>query len=69
MPKLLTGSPFQVFAKIHPTQLGEPVRVIEGMNYPWGIAVNSEQQLVVAELIGKRLTVLDKDGKRIQTIM
>ena len=64
----IAGSPFQVFAKIHPTQLGEPVRVMEGMNYPWGLALNSKQQLVVAELIGKRLTVLDKDGKRIQTI-
>ena len=27
----ITGSPFQVFAKIHPTQLCEPVRVIEGV--------------------------------------
>ena len=45
----IAGSPFQVFAKIHPTQLGKPVRVVEGVVDPWGIALNSKQQLVVAE--------------------
>ena len=64
----ITGSPFQVFAKIHPTQLGEPVRVVEGVNHPWGIALNSKQQLVVAEWSGKKVTVFDREGKKVQTI-
>ena len=64
----IAGSPFQVFAKIHPFQLGKPVRVVEGMNRPWGIALNSKQQLVVAELFGKKVTVFDRDGKKVQTI-
>ena len=63
----IAGSPFQVFAKIHPTQLGEPVRVVEGVVHPWGIALNSKQQLVVAEYGGK-VTVFDRKGKKIQTI-
>ena len=62
------GSPFQVFAKIHPTQLGEPVRVMEGVNRPWGITLNSKQQLVVAEWSGKKVTVFDREGKKVQTI-
>ena len=62
------GSPFQVFAKIHPTQLGEPVRVVEGVNFPWGIALNSKQQLVIAEWYGKKVMMFDKDGKKVQTI-
>ena len=64
----IAGSPFQVFAKIHPTQLGESVRVVEGVNNPWGIALNSKQQLVVAEEHGRKVTVFDREGKEMQTI-
>ena len=64
----IAGSPFQVFAKIHPTQLGEPVRVVEGVKSPWGIALNSKQQLVVAEWSGKKVIVFDSEGKKVQTI-
>ena len=66
--KEIAGSPFRVFVKIHPTQLGQPVRTITGLNYPWGIAINSKQQLVVAEAGGKKITIMERDGKRVQTI-
>ena len=65
--KEIAGSPFRVFVKIHPTQLGQPVRTITGLNYPWGIAIN-KQQLVVAEYGGKKITIMERDGKRVQTI-
>ena len=64
----IAGSPFQVFVKIHPMQLGEPVRVVEGVVDPWGMALNSKQQLVVAERDVKKVTVFDKEGKNVQTI-
>ena len=64
----IAGSPFQVLAKIHPTQLGKPVRVMEGVNFPYGMALNSKQQLVVAEFGESRVIVFDKVGKRVQTI-
>ena len=64
----ISGSPFQVLAKIHPTQLGEPVRIVDGVNLPNGIALNSKQQLVIAEFGWKRVIVLDKEGKTVQTI-
>ena len=66
--KEIAGSPFRVFVKIHPTQLGQPVRTITGLNYPWGIAINSKQQLVVAESRGKKITIMKRNGKRVQTI-
>ena len=66
--KEIAGSPFRVFVKIHPTQLGQPVRTITGLNQPWGIAINSKQQLVVAEAGGKKITIMERDGKRVQTI-
>ena len=64
----IAGCPFRVFAKIHPTQLGKPVRVIEGLYCPYKLTFNSKQQLVVGEWDGERVTVFDKDGNRIQTI-
>ena len=64
----IAGSPFRVLAKLHPTHLGKPVRVVEGLNHPWGITFNSKQQLVVGESGGRKMIVFDKDGNRIQTI-
>ena len=64
----IVGIPFQLFAKIHPTQLGKSVRVMEGVSQPWGITLNSKQQLVVAEFGGRKVTVFDREGKKIQTI-
>ena len=64
----IAGSPFRVFVKIHPTQLGPPVRTITGVNSPYGITINSRQQLVVAEEGGKKITIRERDGKTLRTI-
>ena len=66
----IAGSPFGVIAKIHPTQLDKPVRIVRGVNFPWGIALNSKQQLLVAdhEWGGKKVTAFDIDGKKIRTL-
>ena len=64
----IAGSPFRVFVKIHPTQQGQPVRTITGFGGPWGIAINSKQQLVVAEYSWNKITIMERDGKRVQTI-
>jgi tripartite motif-containing protein 2/3/tripartite motif-containing protein 71 len=62
------GSPFRVFVTIHPTKLGQPIRIIDGLSRPWGIAINGKEQLVVAEIGGKRVTVMERDGKRVKEI-
>ena len=64
----ITGSPFRVFVKIHPTQLGPPVRTITGVDKPWGIAINNKQQLVVAECGAKKITIKKRNGNTLQTI-
>ena len=66
--KEIGGSPFQVFVKIHPTQLGKLVRAISGVQNPWAITFNSKEELVVTEWGGKKVSVMDKHGKRLQTI-
>ena len=62
------GSPFPVFVKIHPRQLGEPVCVIDGFRKPWGIAINDKQQLVVTEAIGRKVTIMERGGKKVGEI-
>ena len=64
----IAGSLFRLFVKIHPTQLGPPVRTITGVNGPYGIAINSRQQLVVAEEGEKKITIRERDGRTLRTI-
>ena len=71
--KEIDGSPFRmrVSANIHPTQLGPPVRILTGFSHPWGLTLNSQQQLVVAECNPsgtEKITVAEKDGKKVQVI-
>ena len=58
---------FQVFVKHPPTQLGTPVRVIEGVK-PLYIAIGDKGQLFVTEHWDCRYTVLDSRGQRVLTI-
>ena len=62
------GSPFRVVIKIPPTLLGQPVHQIEGLEGPWGIAINNKQQLLIAESDGKKISIMERDGKKVQTI-
>ena len=66
--KEISGSTFRVFVKIHPTQLGQPVRTITGLNQPLGIAINSKEQLVVAGAGRKKIIIMERGGKTVQTI-
>ena len=61
------GSPYPVFVKIPPTQLGKPVKIIGGVKEPIGIAINSAGNIIVAEH-GGGVKVLDKNGKNVHTI-
>ena len=63
----VSGSPYSVFVKISPTQLGKPVKVIGGVNGPIDIAINSAGEVLVAEQNGD-VTVLDKKGKKLHNI-
>ena len=59
------GSPFAVFIKTPPTQLGTPVvRVIEGLNGPYCIAINSDSELIVSEREGHKVSVYTRRGEK-----
>ena len=48
----IAESPFPLVVKLSPTELGEPLRVIDGLRGPIGIAFNSADELIVAEFNG-----------------
>ena len=71
----IEGSPFRVFVKFPLSLLGQEdqTRRVGGLRYPWGIAVNNKQQLIVAECgvlggSGRKITVMERDGRKVQTI-
>ena len=51
-----------------PTQLRQPVRVVEGVRYPYGVAFNSHGEMYVTEWEDHQVAVLDSSGKRISSI-
>ena len=66
----IAGSPFQVVAKVHPTQLNKPVKVVEGMWVPLGMALNGKQQLVFCvQFGGRRVMVFNRNGKQVEAFV
>ena len=64
----IQGSPFTVVVYPDPTQLRQPVKVIEGTQAPYGAAFNSYGEMYVTEYYNRQVAVLDSSGKKIHTI-
>ena len=60
------GSPFLVHVSQAPHLLGQSVRVIRGLNYPWMIAATSSGELVYSE--DRKISVIRKSGQWIKSI-
>ena len=60
----IQGSPFAVFIKIPPTQLGTPVQVIRGLDGPLCIAINSDSELIVSEWDSHKISVYTRRGEK-----
>ena len=63
----INGSPFTVTVYPDPTQLGHPVRVVTGLNRPYGIAFNKCGEMIVSECLGHRVSIFDIRGQKIRT--
>ena len=63
----IDGSPFTMIVYPDPTQLGRPVRVVTGMNQPYGIAFNSREEMIVSEKGAHNVSVFDIRGQRVRT--
>ena len=58
------GSPFAVFIKMPPTQLGTPVQVIKGLNGPICIAIKSDSELIVSEWSSHKICIYTRRGDK-----
>ena len=63
----INGSPFTVTVYPDPRQLGHPVRTVTGLDLPYGIAVNSHQEMIVSETSCDKLSIFDIRGQKIRT--
>ena len=62
----IRGSPFSVAVKAPVKQLGTPILTVDGLTYPWGVAVNQRGEVVVTEETGHCVSVLSYNGKKIR---
>ena len=65
--KEINGSPFTVNVYPDPKQLGHPVRTVTGLYWPYGIAFNNREEMIVSECRAHRLSILDTRGQKIRT--
>ena len=65
--KNIKGSPFTVTSLPSPRDLKNPIRTIENLQKPQGIATNSQGYIVVAKTLGHCVSVLTPQGEKIQS--
>ena len=63
----INHSPFMVTAFPDPTLLSHPVRILTGLERPYGIAYRSDKNVIISECAGHRLSVFDVRGHKILT--
>ena len=64
----IVGSPFQSVVRLHPTQLGKPVKSIKGVGKPSAMAMTVDERFVVSSFDQKEIIVLAKSGEKLNTI-
>ena len=60
----IPGSPLNIPVSISPKMRGNPVKIITGLNEPWGIDVTDDGLMIVSEKSGHCITILDREGKK-----
>ena len=63
----IPGSPLNIPVSIPPMRRGNPVKSITGLSKPWGIDVTDGGLMIVSEYNGHCVTVLDREGKKINS--
>ena len=63
----IKGSPFPVTVKLPVKKLGTPVRVIDHLKRPWGVAVNQRGEIIMAELSGHCISIFSPMGEKLRS--
>ena len=64
----IRGSPFTVqVTRTDLKTLGTPLRTINGVNYPFGVAINQRGEVLVTEWDGNCVSIFSSSGQRLQS--
>ena len=63
----IKGSPFGITVKIPVQELGTPVRTFNEVDKPWGVAINQQGEVVVAECERNCLSIFSATGDKIRS--
>ena len=63
----ISGSPMSIPVSVPPEKRGAPVKTISGLRVPSGVAVTDGGLVIVSERDADRITILDKEGKKIRS--
>ena len=65
--KHIIGSPFPLFVKRPLEKLGTASKTITGVSWPWGVAINSKGNIIVAESGGHCISIFSPAGEKIKS--
>ena len=65
--KHIRGSPYPIPVILTMQSLQKPIRVVDGVNHPEGITINTKGHIIVAENHLHCISVLTPEGKKIRT--
>ena len=63
----IKGSPFNITVKLPVQKLGIPIKTIPSISRPWGVAINSRGELIVAEYRGRCISVFSSTGEKLRS--
>ena len=63
----IKGSPFPKMVKLPVEKLCVPLKTIEGLKSPWGVAVNQRGEVIVAENDAHCISIFSPSGKKLKT--
>ena len=66
--KILKGSPHTVVVGPSLQYLRNPIKVILGLNTPWGVTTDSKGRIVVTESSGNRVSIFSPEWDKIQSL-
>ena len=65
--KRIKGSPFSVTVRRSIENLGTPIKIITGLNAPWGVAVNKKGEIIVAETGAHCVSIFSRSGEKLRS--
>ena len=62
------GSPFPVTVKTPVDKLGAVIKTIDGVEWPWGVAVNKGDEVIVAQSMAGCVSIYTATGDKLRTL-